>query len=88
MARAALAEQAAHDAEEDSSDDDEAEERSEDLGSQSDGTAGGRRARSHVLWRRDGTDIPALLNVDDLRPLEQQARLAPESFRAAGGASA
>ena len=85
IARTAVEEQAAHDADADSDDDDDAEV---DLGSQSDGTASGRRARSHVLWRRDGLDIPALLNVDDLRPLDQQARLAARGFRAVGGASA
>ena len=73
-ARSAVAEQAAQDAEHYSSDDEFADADGGPSGSHSRAAAALRRAP--VLWRRHGVDVRAVLNVDDLSPLEDEARAA------------
>ena len=73
-ARSAVAEQAAQDAEHYSSDDECADADGGPSNSHSRAAAALRRAP--VLWRRHGVDVRSVLNVDDLSPLEDEARAA------------
>jgi hypothetical protein len=70
-ARSAVSEQVAQDAEHYSSDDDFADR---DDGELSNSRAAAALRRAPVLWRRHGVDVRAMLNVDDLSPLEDEAR--------------
>ena len=76
-ARSAVSEQAAQDAEQYSDDE------FEDRGGGSGVPSTSRAACSPVLWRRHGVDVRAVLNCDDLSPLEDEAR--PPSLNEAPG---
>ena len=86
-ARSAVSEQAAQDAEHYSSDDDFAD--GEDGGlSNSHSRAAAALRRAPVLWRRHGVDVRAVLGVDDLSPLEDEARATRSAPRSARRAAA